>query len=252
MRARRAILAYHSIDRSGSMLSLAPETLRAQLEWVRRRGFDLLHPPALVDAPDDGPALSLTFDDGYANFYTEAFPVLLDLGFRATILIVPGLVGGRADWGGQPARLEDRALLSWSQIEELARARIEFGAHAMTHKPLPALSYERAKAEILESKRRIEDRIGRPVRTFAYPYGAESPALRELVAEHFSAGLSTRLGYVAEAPTPASLERLDVYYLRHRYWFEGLFGTRANAYLAVRGALRRIRRRALGPSWEGG
>ena len=249
---RRAIVTYHSIDDSGSALSIAPELLRAQLESVRRRRFDLLHPPALVDAPDDGPALSLTFDDGYANFYVAAFPILLDLGFRATILIVPGLCGGRADWGGQPAGLLDRDLMSWSHIEELARARMQFGAHSMTHKPLASLSFERAKAEILESKRRIEDRLGRPVETFAYPYGAESPALRDFVAEHFAAGLSTRLGYLPESPTRASLERLDAFYLRKLYWFEGLFEPRTNAYLAVRRWMRRARQKTLGPPWERG
>ncbi len=252
MPSPRAILTYHSIDASGSILSTSPAALRAQLESVRRRGLDVLHPPALLDAPDDGPAVSLTFDDGYANFYTEAFPILLDLGFRATVLIVPGLCGGRADWGGQPASFLDRELMSWSQIEELSRARIVFGAHSMTHKPLPALSFERAKAETLESKRRIEDRIGRNVETFAYPYGAASAALEQVVAEHFRAGLSTRLGYLPEEPRPASLERLDAYYLRSAFWFDGLFRPRTDAYLKFRGLLRRARQKVIGAPWERG
>ena len=102
----------------------------------------------------------------------------------------------------------------------------------MTQLPLAV-----ATEEILSSQRQIEDRLGRPVKTFAYPYGAESKPLRELVAEYFARGCSTRLGYLRPDSPRESLERIDVYYLRNRFWFRRLFGSPTTRYLGLRATL---------------
>ena len=188
-------------------------------------------------------AIALTFDDGFENFLTEAFPLLDEYHLPATVFLVTGYCGRTNDWPSQPRQFGGKRLLAWPQIEELHRAGIELGAHTVNHPDLTAVSCGAARAEILDSKKQIEDRIGATVTSFAYPFGAESPALREVVAEHFDIGCSTRLGFLdtasieraASIERTASIERIDVYYLRNRSWFRRLFTPAGGAYLSLRG-----------------
>lgn len=250
MRRYRAILTYHSIDDSGAVVSLPPASFRAHLRNLFERGIDVVDPEELLrsDADDlERPALALTFDDGFANFYSDAFPALAEFHFRSTVFLAAGYCGRSADWRGQAPPVASLDMLEWSRVEELSRLGVRFGAHTMTHPALDRVPFELARAEILESKARIEDRTGRPVTAFAYPFGAMSPAVRELVAESFEVGCSTRLGYLTPRSRPESLERIDVHYLRRLFWFRRLFRRSGSAYLAARGLLRTCRQTILGP-----
>ena len=240
----RAILTYHSLDASGAVVSLRPEIFRQHIRSLLVQGIavvsleDILGPRR---SEETQPAVALTFDDGFADFSPQAFPWLLQYAFPATVFLVSGYCGKTNDWPSQPPGLGGRALLGWSEIEELSRQGIEFGAHSVTHPDLTRLPLAAAREEILSSRKQIEDRVGRPVKAFAYPYGAESRPLRELVAEHFNRGCSTRLGYLRPDSPRESLERIDVYYLRNRFWFRRLFGASTTRYLKVRAALRSLR-----------
>ena len=247
----RAILMYHSLDDSGSVVSLEPQIFRNQMRSLFERGIPAVTPQRLLDGEgmEPGhPAVSLTFDDGFANFYTDAFPALSEFNLKATVFLVPGCCGGVSDWGGQPASFREREILCWSKVEELHRAGIQFGAHTMTHAPLSAVEPRRARAEILESKKRIEDRIGAAVSAFSYPYGSQSEAARKVVAENFEIGCTTRMGYLTPESRPESLERIDIYYLRDLLWFRRLFRRSTGAYLAARGLMRRCREMVAGPA----
>ena len=212
------------------------------------RGIQTARPAGLLR--DDGldprhPAAALTFDDGFDNFYTRAFPILSEYNMRATVFLVSGRCGTTSDWARQPEDHQSRQLMSWSRIEELHRAGVEFGAHTMTHPMLTTLPPDEAQAEILDSKREIEDQIGASVQSFAYPYGDESAALRKIVRQNFDVGCSTRMGYLKAGSLPESVERLDAYYLRNPFWFGRLFRGTTNAYLGLRGMLRTVKKKAL-------
>ena len=242
---------YHSLDESGSVVSLRPDTFRAQMRSLFERGIPAVTPQRLLDGKgmEPGhPAVALTFDDGFANFYTQAFPALSEYNLKATVFLVPGCCGGVSEWGGQPPAFREREILRWSKVEELHRAGIKFGAHTMTHTPLSGVQPKRARAEILESKKRIEDRIGESVQAFSYPYGSQSPATRELVAEHFEVGCTTRMGYLTPHSRRESLERIDIYYLRDLMWFRRLFRRQTGAYLNARAFMRRCREMLAGPA----
>lgn len=232
------MLTYHSLDRSGSVISIKPETFRDQIRWLVQSGIAVVPLPELLQLNQSGaksPAVALTFDDGFENFLTEAFPLLGEHHLPATVFLVTGYCGRTNDWPSQPREFGGKRLLAWQQIEQLQREGIEFGAHTVNHPDLTALESDEASAEILDSKQQIEDRIGAAVTSFAYPFGAESQALRELVAEHFTAGCSTRLGYLDANIPAASVERIDVYYLRNSTWFQRLFSPAGSAYLSLRG-----------------
>lgn len=237
----RAILTYHSIDESDSVVSTPSATFERQVEHLAAAGISTIDPLGILEAPEEQKTVALTFDDGFANFYAKAFPALARHGFSATVLLVAGRCGESADWAEQPAALLDRELLTWSKIQELQRAGIRFGAHGMTHQALPSLTNDEAQSEILDSKHLIEDQTGEPVECFAYPYGRSSPMIREIVAQNFGAGLSTEMGFITNVSHHEALERIDVYYLKPSIWFEGLFEPHGRAYVACRAAARTLK-----------
>lgn len=238
----RAILTYHSIDDSGSIVSTTAETLQLHLASLVSQGIEVVAPDAIVSAKSDS-AVALTFDDGFANFYTDAFPLLARNGLTATVLIVAGRCGQSGDWARQPRELKDRELLTWSKIRELQSAGIEFGAHSMTHASLPDLTIDEAAAEILDSKRALEDRTGAEVECFAYPYGDYTRPIADFVAENFRIGLSTDMGFVTARSAAEALERIDAYYLRGGFWIEQLFAPLGGGYVACRAAARGLKKR---------
>jgi peptidoglycan/xylan/chitin deacetylase (PgdA/CDA1 family) len=234
--ARRAILTYHSLDSSGSVISVAPDCFRRQLQALKDSRVPVVPLRSLTAAP--APAVALTFDDGFQNFAEVAAPELQRHGFPATVFLVSGYCGRSNQWPSQRPGLPLLPLMNWATIRDLSRAGVEFGAHTETHPHLSALGESAARQEILNSKRQIEERTGQAVAAFAYPYGDHSEAVRRMVGEHFAIGCSTLLGFVTSASRPEALERLDVYYLSGTYWFPRLFDRPARYYLGLRRVLR--------------
>jgi peptidoglycan/xylan/chitin deacetylase (PgdA/CDA1 family) len=193
-----AILTYHSLDNSGSVVSASREAFEAQMSALAEAGFrgvSLREALAYREARNAWPerSVALTFDDGYANFYEVAAPALAAHGFTATVFVISGHVGGRNDWAPPPEGLGERSLLSWSQLAELSSAGIEIGAHTRRHRDLRRLSASEALDEIGGSRLEIEERLGQSVESFAYPFGYVSPESLEIVRREFRAACTTTL-----------------------------------------------------------
>ncbi len=138
------------------------EDLRRHVLAFRRLGPFLSWDEAL-DAlagrrPMHGPQFCLSFDDGHPSWIEVVAPVLCELGIPAMFFVVSGTVGRP---GG----------LTWPQLQRLAEAGFGIGSHTRTHRSLAELDDAAAAREIRDSKAELEDRIGRPVRDFAAPYG---------------------------------------------------------------------------------
>jgi len=123
--------------------------------------------------PMSASAAGVTFDDGTADFYEHAWPVLRERGLPATLYVTSGLVGGRID---------GRRMLSWEQLQELRDGGVEIGAHGRRHVALDAVSIDRAARELVNSKLELEQRLHVAVNSFAYPFGYHTPPLQRLVA----------------------------------------------------------------------
>jgi peptidoglycan/xylan/chitin deacetylase (PgdA/CDA1 family) len=132
-------------------------------------------------------------------------------------------------------------LLSWSELAQMATAGFEMGAHSVTHRPLTEMAPGEAEREIVESKTTIEERLGRKVSAFAYPFGVFSRANYEVVREHFRGACSVKLGKARRADDRHQLPRVDVYYLRHPALFQLFETLPGQAYLGLRGAGRNVR-----------
>lgn len=244
--SRVPILTYHSLDDSGAVTSVAPLDFAAHMRSLARRGITGISLCQLLDGWEGkGPLpprpVVLTFDDGFANLLPHAAPLLAELEFRATIFAISGRCGQTNDWPDQAPGIPRLPLLSWQELAQMAAAGFEIGAHTVSHRRLTTLSSEEARREIVESKTTIEDRLGRAVTTFAYPFGLMNAASRECTRENFRGACGVVLGTASSQEDRHALRRLDVYYLRRPAVFD-LFGTRAGrVYLALRGAGRDFR-----------
>src|SRR5579864_948607 len=177
-----AILTYHSLDDSGSVISISPSSFRGQMEFLARSGIPVVPLEKIQNARE---SIALTFDDGFQNFIQHALPVLEQHAFPATIFVVSGYCGRRNNWPGQTAgAAPDLPLLSWDELSALPPS-ISIGAHTATHQNLRHLPAQRRESELRECRAEIEQRLGRRVRSLAYPYGASSPNVRELAAKYF-------------------------------------------------------------------
>lgn len=241
-----SILTYHSIDDSGSVISISPTLFARQMGMLAKKGYTVL---ALSDAAtrlrsgSDIPERSvvLTFDDGYRNVYTEAFPVLQRHGFTATVFLIAEYCGGFNDWPGHESPVGRRPLLRWTEIEEMYRHGIEFGAHTLTHPTLTGLPRAAAEREIVQSQAALQDRLGAPVDTFAYPYGRFNGQHRETARHHFLCACSTRLGRATASSDMHALPRIDIFYLKSPLLFRRLFHPLLAPYLRFRQFLRDLR-----------
>ena len=240
------ILTYHSLDESGSSISTPPAVFQEQMAALRATGFQALSLGELLDGWENKATLParplvICFDDGFANVLDHGAPFLRELGFGASIFAVVDYCGKDNDWPTQPAGTPRLPLLSLESLRELAGEGFEVGSHSLTHPPLLRIAAEDAELEIVASKRRLEDGLGRSVRVFAYPYGQASVHHRALARQHYRAACGVILGTPRDTDDRHHLPRLDMYYFRRAAAFH-FFGTPlAEAYITLRAFLRSLR-----------
>jgi peptidoglycan/xylan/chitin deacetylase (PgdA/CDA1 family) len=243
-----AILTYHSLDESGSAISTPPALFRRQIETLLAQGTRFV-PLEKSASGDQG--LALTFDDGFASFLDHALPVLERHALPATVFVVAGYCGRSNDWLSQPSWVPRLPLMTWRDLESISGGLIQLGCHTMTHPFLTQLATDEAEEEIVQAEREIEDRTGRGVASFAYPYGALSADIRGIVKRHFAIGCGTRLALVEAGADPMELPRVDAYYLKKMWLTRRLFSAPARQYLAFRRVLRAARTQT-GGMWQNG
>ena len=218
--SRLCILMYHMISEPASPLeqrfACPPERFATHLRALRRHGYS---PVSLSQVRDyisgsstlPEKAVAVTLDDGYADNHSEAWPILVEHGFPATVFVTVGTVSDQNSWmlpDGYPAR----QMLNWSQIQEMHMAGIQIGSHTMTHPRLSTLGRDATRIELIEAKKTLEDRLGAQVDTFAYPYGDWSEQTLEIVREAgHSLACSIRPGFNRPGVDPLLLRRIEVY-----------------------------------------
>ena len=236
----RAILTFHSIDDSGSVLSFPPPTFARLLDALQRAELPICDLDTLL-APATKRGVALTFDDGMHSVFTHALPVLRDHAAPAHLFLTTSAVGGNNRWATQPAKAPQFDMLSWSELETLQQGGMMIESHTHNHPDLRDLDQARIAAECDEADRIIADRVGRRPRYFAYPYGHRNQRASDYVRKHYRASVTIELREVTDSEDSAALPRLDTYYLQSPWVFDRLDAAMPRAYLALRGALRRLR-----------
>lgn len=241
----RAILTYHSIDTSGSPISVSPEVFRGHCRFLASGKVRVMSLDGLLQDPAAEDVVALTFDDGFANFATEAAPHLEDHGLLSTVFVVSDHVGGHNDWGGRrSSQVPHLPLLGWDELAEVQNRGAMIGAHTRHHRPLTQLRGEELADEVRGGVERIASALGRRPTAFAYPYGAVDAVVTAAVREVCACACTTELRPLGAQEDPALLPRLDMYYFRAPGQLEA-WGTAAfRSRLWLRSQGRRLRRLA--------
>jgi len=202
------ILTYHQIDVPAPRgtpfraLTVHPADFRRQMRWLARLGYRGLSMRELlpyVRGERQGKVVGITFDDGFRNVFVHALPVLQELGFSATNYFVARQLGGSNVWD-HAIGVPPSPLMTVDEMRAWARAGQEVGSHTLDHAHLDALPRAAARVQIAQAREVLAQHIAADVQSFCYPYGALSPAVRDLVAE---------AGYTNATTTERGLARRD-------------------------------------------
>ena len=195
------ILMYHSVDGEykNTKLSVSLESFTRQMEFLRKNNYNVIpleKAVTYIKKREKPPAktIAITFDDGFHNNYQSAYPVLKKYRIPATIFVIVNRVG-------------NPGFLSWEEIREMSDfGIITIGSHTRSHFWLLESDPRFLEDEIVNSKKILEDKLGRKVNLFCYPMGAFDAQSKKAVE---------RAGYTCAVSTnPLNVSPLDVFAIK--------------------------------------
>ena len=200
------ILNYHKVDNMNISLSVLPDDFAAQMDYLKRNDYHTITTNELyaslageADLPEN-PVL-ITFDDGYKDNYQNAYPILKKYGFKATVFVVTSFMGTQQNY------------LTWEQAREMDANGIDIESHTVTHKSMTELSDDELRAELVNSKKAIEDHLGKQVDYIAYPTGTYNLHIAQLVKDAgYKAAFTIKYGNVDKASNLYALERVPIFH----------------------------------------
>jgi peptidoglycan/xylan/chitin deacetylase (PgdA/CDA1 family) len=201
------IITYHSVrpDGAGPRSSYVhPDDFAAQIGWLVEAGYEVVALSTLADRLETGQGIPsnwacITFDDGYADNYRHAFPVLKHHGLPATIFLVTGKID------------RDPEFLTLAQVAEMKVNGIEFGAHTMDHVSLSSVDPAEARRQILGSRQQLDVILDQPGAHFCYPFGHYNETVEGFVLEAgFRTCCTEQAGAVRTGSDPLRLRRVGV------------------------------------------
>lgn len=202
---RIVVLNYHKVDDMSIALSVSPVDFDKQMAYLGAKGYHTITPDQLADNLENGAQLPekpllITFDDGYADNYKNAYPILKRYGFKATIFVVTDFLSRYPNY------------ITWAQAKEMSENGIKIASHTMQHKSLLELSDEEIRAELEGSAQAINYHLGEQPQYLAYPTGTYNLHIADLVrASGYRAAFTIKYGNVDKASNLYALERVPVF-----------------------------------------
>lgn len=217
MKPEIPILMYHKIrdlskDNPKFLTWVSPTQFKNQMEWLYQNKYTTISFDTLIeDMEIPSKSIIITFDDGFKDNYTNAFPILKKYGFTATIFLTTDYIGRTNEWDKKFNELIF-PMLSVKEIKEMNEYGISFGAHTCSHPDLRKLTKQEAEKEIRKSKTKIEELIGKPVTTFCYPFGLFNDETKQIVKEvGFKCACSVRIGPLRVKDDVYAIRRIPIY-----------------------------------------
>ncbi|MHA3069514.1 polysaccharide deacetylase family protein [Acinetobacter sp. ANC 3789] len=220
---RPRVLMYHMVREhidgaKFNKLRVTPAEFEKQVAWMKAQGFHFVTMQELQQDWGKHPekTVAITFDDGYLDNLENAYPILEKYQAKATIYVV--VDRHDRDWSTykkahhNSGELAREPKLSDQQIQFLAHSgRVEIGSHTMTHANLDKLTDKECLQELVQSKQQLEQMIGQPVTSFAYPFGIYSQRDVELAKQAgYCNAVTTKEGIDTAQPDFMQLQRIKI------------------------------------------
>ncbi|MFQ5648477.1 MAG: polysaccharide deacetylase family protein [bacterium] len=208
------ILAYHKVQNEFELGAsyTTPRQFERQIKFLYENGFKSISLEEYVQNNNHGPRdVIITFDDAYASVFENAFPILRQYDFTATIFVITKYVGDWNSWDyhGNRFRFEH---CTWQQIEILAKEGWEIGSHTVSHPNLRSLSLKTLWFELRYSKDVLENQLNQPIKVMSYPFGSFNSNVIGLVKKAgYEAACTLGCNYPYDQIFPYALFRRGVY-----------------------------------------
>ena len=228
--------------------SIPEESFRAQMHYLRDHGYHPMSAAAVLDRVEHGALLPrkpvlISFDDGCESVYSRALPILREFGFPALLFVTTSPDAVVFHEGNAAQRR-----VTADEIRALDAAGVAIGSHGVTHQPLEAMSEERIEAELGESKRILEEILGKPIDALGVPlnwYGRRVRSAAERLG--YRAVYTSDGGTIHGDSDPRHLPRLAVEGSATTLGFGRSLAAGAIVQRRILGIAKRIPARLLGP-----
>lgn len=198
------VLYYHSVNEAESNeVTISPEKLRRELQYIKEQGYitltiDQVNEYIQNNAKIPEKSILITFDDGYMDNYTEAFPILKELNMTATIFCIT-------------SSLDGSYYMSHEAIKEMYDYGISIQSHTVNHLHLDTLSYDEQLKELKKSKEELESIIGNEVISIAFPFGDyNKDTVKAAEAAGYKLAFTTNQGLSNQKTSPLELNRIYI------------------------------------------
>jgi len=197
-KSRPKILMYHSIaNDSDDPYSVGKNMFEKQINYLIENNYDIISLQNLVNGLKKGICLKnkvvITFDDGYKNFITNAFPILKKHRIPATVFLVFDLLGKKANWNNCIKHLE---IMDKEDIKLIKKNGISLGGHTLKHTDLTSLDTRQLHEQLIKSKKALKN-FGENYLTYSYPWGRYSNKVINVIKNQgFACALIAKEKYV--------------------------------------------------------
>ena len=214
--AKVLVLNYHQVGNNFIALCVPTQVFDEQMAYLKDNGYVTITPEELYEGINGNLILPerpliITFDDGYVDNYTNAMPILKKYGMRATIFVVPGFTGVQSNY------------LTWEQLKEMEKNGFNIQSHTLNHRALEELPDDEIRAELLNSKKMLEEHLGHSVDFLAYPTGTYNLHIAGIAkAVGYKAAFTIKYGNVDKGSNVYALERVPIFQTENsmKYFFE--------------------------------
>lgn len=200
------VLNYHKVDNKDISLSINISDFDKHMKWLKEKGYNSITPDELYEFVVNGAQLPdnpvlITFDDGYADNYRNAYPILKKYGFKGTIFVVTEFLGKYDNY------------LTWDQCQELVNDGFYIESHTANHKIMTKVSDEELMEELSTSRQKIKDKLGWEADYVAYPTGTYNLHIAQLVKEAgYKAAFTIKYDNVSRNSNVFALERVPIFH----------------------------------------
>lgn len=237
----KAIITFHSIDSSQSVLSFHPDDFLRLIQSLSDMNMPIYSLETLLQN-NISRGVAITFDDGMLSVFSHALPIIKDFNIPAHLFLTTGTIGGKNIWPSTPEGSPEFKMMNWDQIEACQAGGITIEGHTKSHADLNRLNSQEVEEECEQCDQLIEQRLGKKPDFFAYPYGINNEINRQIMKSRYRASVTTFMRPLYKKQEDlCALPRLDSFYLQPHWIHDKLENPVGQLYILSRSLIRSLR-----------